>query len=460
MKNIGSVFILALVSLSRLAAKDEKPAPASLVADGPAMVRTWGPPVYPADALKEKVSGRVTTRIIVDETGAIAAARVLKATDPRLGEAAVTAVKTWTFAPAIENEKPVAQCLDVPFNFDAQKGAKTWKPGLLPEEAWMPRPAPRTVAVPRNTPPGDYPAVLLERKLSGEAIFLCVVQPDGHAANVRIVAVTHSDFVLPALAALEKWEFTPAQQGDLSTASELRGTVSFDSVGTTRAEVLAANGIAAPDGSAPVNQPMPQVVSDPVWPYAFLTKGEGGSATVEFMVEATGRVTGVKVREATHPDFGQSVVAALEQCSFDPAMTEGKIVAVPLVQHVDFKPVSIDGDEPSKNPLVRLVRLERAGAIRGGGGLDEKLTPLYRVTPAYPAALRDVGKPSGQAVIEFVIDRDGRARMPRIVSASHPEFGWSAATSVSQWVFKAPLRAGKPTEVRVQIPINFTPPTL
>jgi TonB family protein len=61
----------------------------------------------------------------------------------------------------------------------------------------------------------------------------------------------------------------------------------------------------------------------------------------------------------------------------------------------------------------------------------------------------------GVAVVEFVIDRDGRVRLPRIVSATRPSLGWSAATALSQWVFTTPMRGGKPTEVKVQIPIEF-----
>jgi hypothetical protein len=48
--------------------------------------------------------------------------------------------------------------------------------------------------------------------------------------------------------------------------------------------------------------------------------------------------------------------------------------------------------------------------------------------------------------------------LPRIVSASAPEFGWAAATSVSQWLFKAPRRKGKPVDVKVAMPVSFDVP--
>jgi TonB family protein len=95
--------------------------------------------------------------------------------------------------------------------------------------------------------------------------------------------------------------------------------------------------------------------------------------------------------------------------------------------------------------------------VGGAGGLDERLRPIWRIRPAYPQALR-IEKPAGKAVIEFVVDREGRARLPRVVSASHPEFGWSAASALSQWVFAPPRRGGEPVDVNVSIPFEFAAP--
>ena len=90
-------------------------------------------------------------------------------------------------------------------------------------------------------------------------------------------------------------------------------------------------------------------------------------------------------------------------------------------------------------------------------GLDQKLKPLWRGFPFYPANLTDP-KPTGEALIEFIIDRDGRVRLPHIKSATQEEFGWAAATAISQWVFAPPRRKGEPVDVRVSIPIEFSPP--
>lgn len=68
-------------------------------------------------------------------------------------------------------------------------------------------------------------------------------------------------------------------------------------------------------------------------------------------------------------------------------------------------------------------------------------------------------RPAGNAVIEFVVDRDGRARLPQIFTCSKPAFGWAAATAVSQWVFDAPRCNGRSTDARARIPIQFKVPT-
>jgi TonB family protein len=132
---------------------------------------------------------------------------------------------------------------------------------------------------------------------------------------------------------------------------------------------------------------------------------------------------------------------------------------VVLVKKFEFAAVPAAAANPEiQDEWTALVNRARAGSIGAPQGLDEKLTPILRVPPVYPAALKAAGGPKGEAEIEFVIARDGRARLPKIVSASHEEFGWAAATAVAQWVFKAPQREGRPVDVRVSIPISFASP--
>ena len=134
---------------------------------------------------------------------------------------------------------------------------------------------------------------------------------------------------------------------------------------------------------------------------------------------------------------------------FRPVTKEGASTPVTLRAHWIFALKETDAD-------ARLVIALKAG-IAGARGLDRALQPLWRIAPRYPAALL-AEKPAGEAMIEFVIDREGRARLPRVVSATHEAFGWAATAAINQWVFEPPVKGGQPVDVRVSIPVNFAPP--
>ena len=421
------------------------------------MLSSWAPPVYPAEALKAKIEGKVKLRVVVDAQGQVTAARVLEPVEPRLDEAALTAVKAWKFTPGREEGKPVAYSMDIPIRFSVAKANVKPKLGFLPPYEMLPQPSPRTEVEEKVTPQGEYPEILSERKIEGSVTFACTVNAEGRAVAPRITGASNVEFVLPALEALNHWEFTPARQGDLPTKSLVEAKVTFDGRGNSREEVLAVNGLTAPDGKVPPLAPEPYIVTDPVWPYDLLMAGKGGSAVAEFTVWANGAVTAVKVRQATSPELGRALVAALETWGFNPALDSGRPVSVPMMKRAEFVAV-VAGRESATDPVERLIAARRANQIGPAKNLDEKLTPLYRAPPAYPASLAEGDQPAGGAEIEFVIDREGRARLPRIVSATREEFGWAAATAVSQWVFKAPSRGGKPIDVVVKIPFEFAAP--
>lgn len=435
------------------------PAPADpLVADGEPQVSIWDYPVYPPDALRQKIEGKVVVRAVVNAEGDVTTARVIAPVDPRLDTAAVEAVKGWKFTPGLDYGQPVAYSMDVPIRFSiATAHKKQTKLGLLPPFDLLPQPSPRTDVVEKTTPGGEYPEILTDRKIQGAVTFACVISAEGRVVAPRVTGATHVDFILPALAALAQWEFIPAMQGDLPVKALVENKITFTAQSNRREEILASNGLTAPDGGVAPLAPEPYIVADPVWPYDRLMAGQGGSAAAEFTVSDNGAVAEVKLREATAPEFGRALVAALETWGFNPAMDDGRTVAVPLRLRVEFKAV-VPGKESATDPVERLVAARRANRIGPPRDLDAKLAPIYRAPPAYPAALAGGERPAGAAEIEFVIDRDGRARLPRIVSATRDEFGWAAATAVSQWVFQPPRRAGEPVDVLVKIPFEFSAP--
>jgi TonB family protein len=430
-----------------------------ILADGLALLRVWYPPTYPPAALKARQSGIVTVRLIVDTAGRVRAARALEESDTPFIDSAVAAVKSWSFSPAIERGQVIECCLDTLVTFSPAMGQQPKTRENMPPDSQTFSSSPRTQPQALVTPAGGYPEILVERKLPGAVRFSCTVSVEGHALESRILAASHSAFVIPAVEALNHWEFAPGTWGDLKVIAPIEGIISFDSLTGTIGEIYKLNGITTQDDAPPTIIANPAFMVDPIWPLDRLLAGEAGSASVVFTIGQSGRVSDVRVQEATKPEFGEALSAAVQCWAFERPMETLPDGSLILVKHADFAAIAPDatGDAAS---LARLVLAVKSGQISGAKGLDEKVTPLYRVAPIYPTLHAAGARPAGSAEIEFIVDRDGRAQLPRIVTASQPEFGWAAATAVSQWVFKGPRRGGQPVDVKVKIPFNFSAPSI
>lgn len=429
----------------------QPPAPPE-VEFGDAVLRDWVQPEYPGEAAKAKAEGQVIVEFIVEQDGRVSQATVKQSTDARFDEAALAAVRHWVFLPAVENGKSVRSALGVPVQFKLAQLKQTRVP-VSPAESLRPRGLKLTPARARNAPDPDYPAELESRLLPGRVNLEFTVDPAGRAEDPRVLWASHPAFVESALRAMEKWEFEPARQGPLTKASTMQSPMEFQSQSAKRADILAANHLTILSGSDTTTPPRPFVLTDPVYPLDRLLARETGAATAEFGVDEQGGVNEITIKEATGPDYAAALKAAMEAWAFEPALDGTGHTAVRLRVVHEFTP-------PDTDPVARLVTMMRpgGGGVGGASGLDQRLKPLWRGFPVYPAALREQ-KPTGQAVIEFIVDRDGRARLPRIVSATQEEFGWAAATAIGQWVFERPRRGGEPVDVRVSIPVQFAPPT-
>ena len=103
-------------------------------------------PEYPADALRKRISGTVGLEIAVDESGRVVDAKVVEAAGHGFDESALTAVKSWTFVPARQNDAPIRATirLALPFEPPPVSPAKVESP--LPAAP----PAQKPLAVQKN----------------------------------------------------------------------------------------------------------------------------------------------------------------------------------------------------------------------------------------------------------------------------------------------------------------------
>ena len=98
----------------------EVPAPSTAPADERGASAIASPPhVYPVDVLKRGVTGKVVLIVDVAADGSVAAAKIDRsAGNARLDEAALQAVSTWRFKPAMQDGKPVPSQVRVPVDFE------------------------------------------------------------------------------------------------------------------------------------------------------------------------------------------------------------------------------------------------------------------------------------------------------------------------------------------------------
>jgi TonB family protein len=80
------------------------------------MLVRHGAPVYPAEARKAGISGSVTLTVVVGEDGTVKEATYREGRR-ELAQAAIDAVRKWTYKPTLFNDEPVAVETSVTVNF-------------------------------------------------------------------------------------------------------------------------------------------------------------------------------------------------------------------------------------------------------------------------------------------------------------------------------------------------------
>jgi TonB family protein len=205
---------------------------------------------------------------------------------------------------------------------------------------------------------------------------------------------------------------------------------------------------------AKVKGTAPQVV----YPYEALLNKEPGRAVVRFRINFEGRVDVTMVLESTKPEFGRAAQAAIETMTFTPAKQKNGSPALVLCDaEFEFAPDGT-GDvlvsDEAKNLLKTLQRQDYV--VVPNTDLDSRLHPVNTANPVYPTAFLKVGA-VGTATIEFIVSETGGVSLPRVVSATEPEFGAAAAQAVSTWQFDPPVKNGKTVASRARIEIEFNP---
>lgn len=169
-----------------------------------------------------------------------------------------------------------------------------------------------------------------------------------------------------------------------------------------------------------------------------------GEATAAFTVDADGDVTDVVVLAASQPAFAASLEAAVKVWRLRPQSSTttprrevvrfifrrtGKVSSL---THFDAASAAFQGGAEQEFELKTLMWEQ----------LVDKPTLVQGVPPVYPPALKKNGA-VGHATVSYVIDREGRVRIPVVVSATHAELGTAASQAVTQWRFTPARHDGR-----------------
>jgi periplasmic protein TonB len=92
--------------------------------------------------------------------------------------------------------------------------------------------------------------------------------------------------------------------------------------------------------------------------------------------------------------------------------------------------------------------------IIGVDQLDNTPRAVFQRPPSYPYQAKIDGL-SGEVVVEFIVDYNGRVMNPHVVSSTHPAFEEPTLRAISQWRFEPGRRNGNTVRFRMRMPVEF-----
>ncbi len=395
--------------------------------------------ILPADGKNGGETFMVLAKISVDATGAVTQSQFDAKTDPRLRTAAESALKNWKFAPARNQGREVAAEITLPVYCLVPLG-----PG---KGEYVP---PKLVKAVQP----DYPRVMEKFGIDARVVVDFAIDRDGSVSHPFVTQSDNPVFDEPALKAVVKWQFQPGTVDGIKTRIIASQAIEFKMDG-------GGNKLFQLRGNADQSKLPPELRYDvparirnvqiPIYPHELRKKGVYGKAMATALIGPLGHVVAVKVRSADHEEFGLALCAALEGFSFDPPLKNGKATSQLINLEQKFNSGELPDDEG--DDLMALEKRHPEEVI-SAKLLDEPLEVISAKPPLYPTGMaQSVG--TGEALIEVLIDKTGHARLPRVITASDPAFGYAGVQALASWQFRPPHQNGRPVVSLVRIPLAF-----
>lgn len=191
----------------------------------------------------------------------------------------------------------------------------------------------------------------------------------------------------------------------------------------------------------------------------YIDKGE---ARVMIMVDEQGRLADWIVTAYTNPLFAKSALDAIPQWKYEAARLHGQ----PVVARAELRFIF------ENNEKIRIIsgEMEVARRFKAGAYRNEFERPVCRLAEldAAPEAEVEVAPmsperlgaraPAGEVVVDYLVDAEGRVRMPMIVSSDDAAFSQSVLLAMSEWKYSVPRRNGEPVIAWLRYRFEFKAP--
>lgn len=260
-----------------------------------------------------------------------------------------------------------------------------------------------------------------------------------------------------ALAALRQWRFRPAMSNGKNEARSLRTTFLFRAGRPTEMKNQ------GPDNdvfeSSPETAPQDRHTPEPVYPRHLVKRALAGEVELVLGIDEQGRVSGVEVVRATHPDFVAAAFSTVESWQMIPARRGRLPINGEKGAVLSFRVIDTETDHTAHENWLEQngIRLADANAPEARLYFDRIPEMVSFIDPVYPAELRIKGV-VGEAVVDFTVDKSGSVVAAAIRRASEEPFGAALLAAVSAWRFQTLYHGGEAAWVDFQVTWKFELP--
>jgi TonB family protein len=204
--------------------------------------------------------------------------------------------------------------------------------------------------------------------------------------------------------------------------------------------------------------------TEAIYPPALLMEGvSSGEVWMLITVDDTGTLTDAMITRTTHQGFAPEALRVARGLTYRPARIDGNPVSVRTEIHLSFESTGQVMTLDSNSTLQQLIAFAGRGDFINHlctpNELDGMPTLLQTVAPLHPRKANDGSATEGRAVLDFIIDENGKPRMPVVLSSTDIDFAAAAASALAQWRFTPPSRRGQPVAVQVRQEFIFSPST-